>query len=388
MKKSIAILGSTGSIGTQALDVIREHRTLFDVEVLTARNNTRLLVAQAREFIPNAVVIGNEEGYEEVRDQLNDLPVKVYAGDDAIGEVVSMEGIDLVLHALVGYSGLLPALKTIQAGKDLAIANKESLVIAGELLIEHARRQGSLIIPVDSEHSAIFQCLRGEPSGSAEKIFLTASGGPFRGFSAEQLKTVTRADALNHPKWKMGSKITVDSATLMNKGLEVIEASWLFNLKPEKIEVVVHPQSIIHSMVQFTDGSIKAQMGLPDMRLPIAYALGYPGRIPTLFPRFSFSVNPVFTFELPDRRTFRSLDLAYNSIEQGGSMPCVMNAANEVAVHAFLNEQIGFIQIPEVVEYCMEHIQITNHPTYDDLVNTHEETIRIASDRCDQISFT
>lgn len=388
MKKSIAILGSTGSIGTQALDVIREHRTLFDVEVLTARNNTRLLVAQAREFIPNAVVIGNEEGYEEVRDQLNDLPVKVYAGDDAIGEVVSMEGIDLVLHALVGYSGLLPALKTIQAGKDLAIANKESLVIAGELLIEHARRQGSLIIPVDSEHSAIFQCLRGEPSGSAEKIFLTASGGPFRGFSAEQLKTVTRADALNHPKWKMGSKITVDSATLMNKGLEVIEASWLFNLKPEKIEVVVHPQSIIHSMVQFTDGSIKAQMGLPDMRLPIAYALGYPGRIPTLFPRFSFSVNPVFTFELPDRRTFRSLDLAYNSIEQGGSMPCVMNAANEVAVHAFLNEQIGFIQIPEVVEYCMEHIQITNHPTYDDLVNTHKETIRIASDRCDQISFT
>ena len=388
MKKSIAILGSTGSIGTQALDVIREHRALFDVEVLTARNNTRFLVAQAREFIPNAVVIGNEEGYEEVRDQLKDLPVKVYAGDDAISEVVSMEGIDLVLHAMVGYSGLLPALKTIQAGKDLAIANKESLVIAGELLIEHARRQGSLIIPVDSEHSAIFQCLRGEPSGSAEKIFLTASGGPFRGFSAEQLKTVTRADALNHPKWKMGSKITVDSATLMNKGLEVIEASWLFNLNPEKIEVVVHPQSIIHSMVQFADGSIKAQMGLPDMRLPIAYALGYPGRIPTGFPRFSFSGNPVFTFELPDRRTFRSLDLAYKAIEEGGSMPCVMNAANEVAVHAFLNEQIGFIQIPEVVEYCMEHIQITNHPTYDDLVNTHKETIRIASDRCDRLLLT
>jgi 1-deoxy-D-xylulose-5-phosphate reductoisomerase len=354
LKKRIAILGSTGSIGVQTLEVIRQHPELFEVEVLSALNNCDILIRQAIEFLPNAVVIGNEKCYDKVVEGLKSYPVKVYAGSTSISQIVSMDSIDLVLNALVGFSGLSPTLKAIEAGKDVALANKESLVVAGQLVMEQARDNKVMILPVDSEHSAIFQCLAGEGMNPIEKIFLTASGGPFRGMTREQLSSVTREEALRHPRWKMGNKITIDSATLMNKGLEVIEAKWLFHLQPEQIEVVVHPQSVIHSMVQFTDGSIKAQMGLPDMKLPIVYAMTYPFRIKTDFPRFRFSDFSTFSFEAPDRDVFRCLDLAFHALSRGGNMPCILNAANEIAVAAFLNERITFLDIPKVIENCME----------------------------------
>ena len=375
LKKNIAILGSTGSIGTQALEVVRNHPELFGVEVLTAQNNCDILIRQAIEFNPNAVVIGNSACYHKVADALKALPVKVFAGEDAISQVVEMEGVDLVLSALVGYAGLKPTLKAISAGKNVALANKESLVIAGELVMSGAARQKVMVLPVDSEHSAIFQCLAGEAPGAVEKIILTASGGPFHGRSRSELAGITREDALKHPNWLMGNKITIDSASMMNKGLEVIEARWLFNLKPSQIDVIIHPQSVIHSMVQFVDGSIKAQMGLPDMKLPILYALSYPGRIRSEFPRLSFTDYPKLTFSTPDRELFRNLDLAYQALAAGGNMPCILNAANEVVVGAFLAGQIGFLDMPGIVERCMEKVTFIKTPGYDDYVSTHHETI-------------
>jgi 1-deoxy-D-xylulose-5-phosphate reductoisomerase len=373
-KKNIAILGSTGSIGTQALDVIRAHPEAFEVEVLTAQNNAELLVQQAIEFRPNAVVIGDEGQYEKVKQALQPYPVKVYAGNAALASVVQMESIDLVLTALVGYSGLLPTIKAIEAGKPIALANKETLVVAGSLITALAREKGVNIYPVDSEHSAIFQCMVGEFHNKIEKIILTASGGPFRGKKRDELKGITKAQALKHPNWTMGAKITIDSATLMNKGLEVIEAKWLFGLAAEQVEVVVHPQSIIHSMVQFEDGSIKAQMGLPDMRLPIQFALTYPDRLKSDFPRFNFPDYPSLTFEKPDTETFRNLALAYEALKRGGNMPCVLNAANEVAVAQFLHDKIGFLKMSEVVERCLEKMDYIGNPAYADYVETDKET--------------
>ncbi|NCA75716.1 MAG: 1-deoxy-D-xylulose-5-phosphate reductoisomerase [Alphaproteobacteria bacterium] len=379
MKKRIAVLGSTGSIGTQALEVIRGHPQLFEVEVLTAQNNCDLLIRQAIEFQPNAVVIGNKSCFANVHDALRSYPVKVFAGEDAIFQVVEMDSIDLVLCALVGYSGLKPVLNAIEAGKNIALANKESLVVAGELVMEAAHRKNVAIIPVDSEHSAIFQCLAGEQEQSVEKIILTASGGPFRGMKMEHLRQVTREAALNHPNWKMGHKITIDSASLMNKGLEVIEARWLFNMTPSKIEVVIHPQSVIHSMVQFIDGSVKAQLGVPDMKLPILYAFGFPLRIYSDQPRFHFSTNTRLTFEPPDTELFGNLKLAYLALEQGGNMPCVLNAANEAAVHAFLNERISFLYMTKVIEYCLEQACFIQKPTFEDYKETHTLTLEKAN---------
>lgn len=378
MKKSIAILGSTGSIGTQALEVIAAHPEAFQVEVLTAQNNVQLLKAQALRFKPNAVVIGAEEHLDELKSELFPYGIKVYAGQQALYDVVQMDTVDLVLTALVGYAGLIPTLKAIEAGKTIALANKETLVVAGELVTQLAREKGVNIYPIDSEHSAIFQCLVGEFHNPIEKIILTASGGPFRGRKRHELQQVTKAQALKHPNWNMGAKITIDSATLMNKGLEVIEARWLFGLTPEQVEVVVHPQSIIHSMVQFQDGSIKAQMGLPDMRLPIQFALTYPHRLPADFPRFSFAQYPALTFEPPDTETFRNLALAYEALRRGGNMPCALNAANEVAVAQFLNDKIGFLEIAEVVERCMDKISYINHPQLDDYIKTDKETRQLA----------
>ena len=374
MNKKIAVLGSTGSIGIQAMDVIRRHPDYFTAEVLTAGNNADLLIHQAIEFLPNAVVIGNEDCYIKVKDALNSYPIKVFAGEKSITQIVGMDTIDMVLNALVGYSGLQPTLKAIESGKDIALANKESLVIAGELVMKNTRKYQVSILPVDSEHSAIFQCLSGESMNRPEKIFLTASGGPFRGMTRKDLLTAKKEDALKHPNWSMGNKITIDSATLMNKGLEVIEATWLFGLKPEQIEVVVHPQSIIHSMVQFADGSIKAQMGLPDMRLPILYAMSYPFRIFSDFPRFSFLDYPKLTFEHPDLETFKNLTLAYNALNEGGNMPCILNAANEEAVKAFLYDRIGFLTISDVIEDCMENCTYLREPGYGDLVASDKET--------------
>jgi 1-deoxy-D-xylulose-5-phosphate reductoisomerase len=373
LKKRIAIIGSTGSIGKQALDVIRRNPERFSVEVLTAHSNHSLLVEQAIEFIPNAVVIGNEACYREVADALSGYPVKVFTGEASVSQVTEMDTVDLVLNALVGYSGLKPTLSAIDAGKDVALANKESLVVAGDLVMKKAREKGVLIIPVDSEHSAIFQCLAGESLKSVEKIWLTASGGPFRGKTLDQLTNITREAALNHPNWKMGSKITVDSASLMNKGLEVIEAKWLFSLHPDQIEVIIHPQSIVHSLVQFIDGSMKAQLGLPDMRLPILFALGFPERIQSDFPRFSFTGYPELTFEQPDREIFRNLDFAYEALYQGGNMPCILNAANEVAVRTFLEDRISFLGMSDVIEHCMGKISYIQSPAYEDYVNTNEE---------------
>lgn len=373
-KKHIAILGSTGSIGTQALEVVRAHPNVFEVEVLTAQNNADLLIQQAIEFKPNAVVIGSEEQYDKVKSALQQLPVKVYAADNALASVVQMESIDLVLTALVGYSGLLPTIKAIEAGKAIALANKETLVVAGALITSLASEKGVNIYPVDSEHSAIFQCMVGEFHNRIEKIILTASGGPFRGKKKEELLNVTRAQALKHPNWNMGAKITIDSATLMNKGLEVIEAKWLFGLRADQVEVIVHPQSIIHSMVQFEDGSIKAQMGLPDMRLPIQFALTYPDRLPSYFQRFNFSNYPQLTFEKPDTETFRNLALAFGALKRGGNMPCVLNAANEVAVAQFLTDKIGFLKMSDVVERCLEKIDYIRDPAYADYVETDKET--------------
>lgn len=377
MKKRIAILGSTGSIGTQSLDVISKNPDLFEVEVLTALNNTDLLIKQAREFLPNVVVIGNPQKYDEVKTALQNLPVKVYAGEDAIHQVVQMDTIDMVLTAMVGYSGLLPTIRAVESGKNIALANKETLVVAGDLLTRLALEKRVDILPVDSEHSAIFQCLTGEFMNPAEKIILTCSGGPFRGKKREELIHMGPGDALAHPNWDMGAKITIDSATLMNKGFEMIEARWLFGLSPDNIEVIVHPQSIIHSLVQFQDGSIKAQLGLPDMRLPIQYALGFPNRIPNDFPRFSFLNYPSLTFEKPDMENFRNLALAYEAIRLGGNMPCIMNAANEVVVSAFLQKRIGFTRMPEIIGEIMEKAEFLPDPTLDDYIATNSETRRM-----------
>jgi 1-deoxy-D-xylulose-5-phosphate reductoisomerase len=373
-KKHIAILGSTGSIGTQALEVVAAHPEKFEVEVLTAQNNAQLLIEQARQFKPNAVVIANETLYEQVKGALLPHDIKVFAGDNAIASVVQMDVIDMVLTALVGYSGLQPTIKAIEAGKNIALANKETLVVAGDLITRLAREKGVNIYPVDSEHSAIFQCLVGEFDNPIEKIILTASGGPFRGKRREELMSVTKAQALKHPNWTMGAKVTIDSASLMNKGLEVIEAKWLFGLKADQIEVIVHPQSIIHSLVQFRDSSIKAQLGLPDMRLPIQFALGYPERLNADFPRFDFSKYPSLTFEKPDTETFRNLALAFEALHRGGNMPCVLNAANEVAVEEFLNDRLGFLQMSELVEQCMKKISFVTNPSLQDYIETNRET--------------
>jgi 1-deoxy-D-xylulose-5-phosphate reductoisomerase len=360
--------------------VIREHPRELDVEVLTAHSNAALLIRQAMEFKPNVVVIGLESLYERVREALDPFDVKVYAGEDAIAQVVSMETIDMVLVALVGFSGLKPTIEAIKAGKPIALANKETLVIAGELVTKLALEKGVNIYPVDSEHSAIFQCLAGEFHNPVEKIILTASGGPFRGMGLEALAKVTKDQALKHPNWKMGCKVTIDSATMMNKGLEIIEARWLFSLKPEQIEVIVHPQSIIHSLIQFADGSIKAQMGLPDMRLPIQYALSYPQRLVSTFPRFNFTDYPQLTFQQPDPRSFQCLGLAYQAMKKGGNMPCIMNAADEVAVHAFLRDEISFLQIPQLIEQCMNDAGFIAAPGFDEYLLTNQETHMLANE--------
>lgn len=374
MKKKIAILGSTGSIGTQTLEVIEEHADKFQVEVLTANGNADLLIAQAIKFKPNVVVIADEAKYKKVEEALWEHDIKTYAGNDALAQVVEMDEIDVVLTALVGYAGLLPTINAIKAKKTIALANKETLVVAGELINKLAIENKVAILPVDSEHSAIFQCLVGEVQNKIEKIYLTASGGPFRGKKREELQHITKEQALKHPNWDMGAKITIDSATLMNKGLEVIEAKWLFNLKPEQIDVIVHPQSIVHSLVQFEDGSMKAQLGLPDMKHPIQYALSFPQRLSSKSPRFNFMDYPELTFEKPDTETFLNLQLAFNALEKGGNMACILNAANEVAVEAFLKDKIKFLDIAEINQKCMEQVTFIAQPTYEDYVATDKQT--------------
>ena len=378
--RGIAVLGSTGSIGTQALDVIREQGDALHVEVLSAHNNADLLVKQALEFKPNVVVIGNEAKWKEVNDALFDLGIKVYSGEEALEQVVETDGIDMVLTAMVGAAGLKPTMRAIQAGKHIALANKETLVVAGELVMAAARKRGVDIHPVDSEHSAIYQCLAGEFHNPIEKVILTASGGPFRGRDLASLERVTKADALKHPNWDMGAKITIDSASLMNKGLEVIEAKWLFDVDPDQIDVVVHPQSIVHSCVQFTDGSIKAQLGLPDMKLPIQYALTYPRRLANAFPRFSFMDYPELTFEQPDTKTFRNLALAFDALRTGGNAPAVLNAANEIAVARFLRDELTFLDLPRVVEHALERVTLMSKPSLDDLVASDAEARRVATE--------
>lgn len=373
MKKQIAILGSTGSIGTQALEVIEENPDLFEVYALTANNNDKLLVEQARKFHPEIVVIANKEKYAYVKEALEDLPMKVFSGSESISDVAEMGPIDIVLTAMVGYSGLQPTIHALKAGKTIALANKETLVVAGEIICDLAQKHRCAILPVDSEHSAVFQCLAGETS-PIEKIILTASGGPFRGKSRDFLKNVTRAEALKHPNWSMGAKITIDSATMMNKGFEVIEAKWLFGVKPEQIEAIVHPQSLIHSMVQFEDGSIKAQMGLPDMKLPIQYAFGYPYRLKNNYPRLDFSTCKEMTFEKPDLEVFRNLAFAYDAMKKGGNTPCILNAANEIVVDAFLKERIGFLEMSDIIEQTMNKVAFIAKPTYEDYVATDRET--------------
>ncbi len=372
-RKRIAVLGSTGSIGTQALDVINAHPEKFEVEVLTAYNNVELLIKQAIQFVPKIVVIGNPDKYQFLKEALVHFPIQIMAGTDAVAEVVKHESVDMVLTAMVGYSGLLPTINTIKAGKHIALANKETLVVAGELVNRLAFENNVHILPVDSEHSAIFQCLQGESHESVEKIILTASGGPFVGKDIEFLKKVTKKEALKHPCWEMGAKITIDSASLMNKGFEVIEARWLFNISPDKIDVIVHRQSIVHSMVQFRDGSIKAQMGLPDMRLPIQYALGYPERLKSTFTRFDFTQYPSLTFELPDTKNFPNLTLAFDALRLGGNRPCVLNAANEVVVEAFLHDKIGFLEMSQIIEQTLEKIPYIATPDYENYKQTNEE---------------
>ena len=379
-KIGVAILGSTGSIGTQALEVIETYQDKFNLEVITAGKNTDLLIAQAIKFQPNAVVIQDESSYEKVKEALWSHDIHVYSGDAALCQVVEAKEVDVVLTALVGYAGLKPTMHAIWAKKNIALANKETLVVAGEIVTKEAQRCGVNIYPVDSEHSAIFQCLVGEFHNKIEKIYLTASGGPFRGYSLEQLENVTKAQALKHPNWEMGAKITIDSASLMNKGLEVIEAKWLFNLKPEQIDVIVHPQSIVHSLVQFEDGSMKAQMGLPDMKLPIQFALTYPHRWPTDFPRFNFMDYPNLTFEQPNRKLFKNLDLAYQAMELGGTAACALNAANEIAVAAFLEEDIKFLQIADINEQTMEGVRNVQNPTLEDYVAIDQESRQFARD--------
>lgn len=379
MKRNIAILGSTGSIGTQALDVIREHKDEFEIYALTANNNADLLIAQAREFMPEVVVIANEEKYAYVKDALSDLPLKVWCGCDAIAQVVESEPINMVLTAMVGYSGLKPTINAIKAKKAIALANKETLVVAGELITNLAIENKVPILPVDSEHSAIFQCLNGENS-QIEKILLTASGGPFRKHSKEQLQRVTKKEALKHPNWDMGAKVTIDSASLMNKGLEMIEAKWLFGVEADQIEVVVHPQSIIHSMVQFEDASIIAQLGLPDMHLPIQYALAYPKRLKSNFERLDFFKLQTMTFEKPDTDRFRNLAFAFEAARLKGNMACIMNAANEIAVEAFLHDKVGFLEMSDVIEKTMQKVCFVDTPTYDDYVQTDTEARYIAKE--------
>ena len=378
--RGIAILGSTGSIGTQALEVVREQGQALHVEVLSAQSNADLLVQQSLEFKPNAVVIGDTSKWKQVNDALFDAGVKVYSGAEALEQVVEADGIDMILTAMVGSAGLKPTLRAIDAGKHIALANKETLVMAGELVMNAARKKGVDIHPVDSEHSAIYQCLAGEFHNPIERVILTASGGPFRGRSVESLVGVTKADALKHPNWDMGAKITIDSASLMNKGLEVIEAKWLFDVDPNQIDVVVHPQSIVHSCVQFKDGSIKAQLGLPDMKLPIQYALTYPRRLQNDFPRFNFMDHPSLTFEKPDIETFRNLGLAFNALKEGGNAPAILNAANEVAVSRFLKDDIEFLDLPEVVEHALNRVTHQVKPTLDDLIASDEEARKVASE--------
>jgi len=367
-KKGIAILGSTGSIGTQALEVIEAYPEYFDLQVITAGKNAELLIQQAKKYKPNTVVIGDEASYKQVKEALWEDDIHVYCGEEALCQVVESTEVHTVLTALVGYAGLKPTIHAIEAGKTIALANKETLVVAGEYITKLAREKGVKIYPVDSEHSAIFQCLVGEFHNPIEKIYLTASGGPFRGFSQEQLQKVTLAQALRHPNWSMGAKITIDSATLMNKGLEVIEAKWLFNLKPEQIDVIVHPQSIIHSLVQFEDGSMKAQMGLPDMKLPIQFALTYPNRFKTEFPRFNFMNYPNLTFEAPDKTIFKNLNLAYKVMDMQGTAACSLNAANEIAVAAFLEEKISFLEIAQLNESVVNCSMNKLNPVYEDFV--------------------
>ena len=379
-KKRIAILGSTGSIGTQALGVVLEQKDRFEVEVLTAHRNADLLIEQAIAHQPNVVVIGEESLYDKVYAALDAHHIKVYAGAEALSQVVQMETVDLVLTALVGYAGLIPTLAAIDAGKNIALANKETLVVAGQLVTQRAKAKGINIYPVDSEHSAIFQCLVGEFHNPIEKIVLTASGGPFRGMNREALLNVTKKAALKHPNWDMGAKITIDSASMMNKGLEVIEAKWLFGLKQNQIEVIVHPQSIVHSLVQFKDGSMKAQLGLPDMKLPIQYALAYPDRLPNTFERFNFMDYPSLTFEQPDVKSFRNLQLAYDALEKGGNAPCVLNAANEVVVDAFLKDKVGFLQMSDTIADTLQKCTFVKNPSLEDYIASDTEARRITKD--------
>ena len=367
-------MGSTGSIGRQALEVIDENPDYFEVEVLTAFNNAELLIQQAINHRPNAVVIGNGKKYDLVNEALSHRNIKVYAGTQALDNVVEMESIDIVLAALVGFAGLSSTIRAIRAGKQIALANKETLVVAGEYITHLARDRGVNIYPVDSEHSAIFQCMAGEFHNAIERIILTASGGPFRGKTRAELKNVDKEEALRHPNWDMGDKITIDSATLMNKGLEVIEAKWLFNLTHDQIEVVVHPQSIVHSLVEFKDGSIKAQLGIPDMRIPIQFALSYPNRLKSFFPKFSFADYPVLNFERPDMGTFRNLAFAYEALKKGGNVPCILNAANEIAVDAFLKDKINFLQISDVIETCLQQVSFVASPDLKDYFETDKET--------------
>ena len=378
-KKGIAILGSTGSIGTQALEVIEAYPDYFDLQVITAGKNADLLIEQALKYKPNTVVITEESLYDKVKSALIDEDVHVYAGSESLCQVVESNEVHTVLTALVGYAGLKPTLRAIEAKKTIALANKETLVVAGELVTRLAKENGVNIYPVDSEHSAIFQCLVGEFQNKIEKIYLTASGGPFRGWTLEQLKDVKKEQALKHPNWTMGAKITIDSASLMNKGLEVIEAKWLFNLTPDEIDVIVHPQSIVHSLVQFEDGSMKAQMGLPDMKLPIQFALTFPARFKTDFPRFNFMDYPQLTFEKPDRSVFKNLDLAYRAMEMGGTAACALNAANEIAVEAFLNDQIGFLDIANINEATMMNVPVIEKPVYEDFVKSDADARAFAT---------
>ena len=379
-KQQIAILGSTGSIGTQALEVISAYPDRFEVYALTANQNIDLLIHQARAFSPEVVAIANDVHYSRLKEALSDLPIKVFSGSDSIAQIAEMETIDIVLTAMVGYSGLRPTLQALKAGKKIALANKETMVVAGELVCELVQQYHSAIIPVDSEHSAIFQCLTGEVGNDIEKIILTASGGPFRNKERSYLETVTKNEALKHPNWEMGAKITIDSASMMNKGFEVIEAKWLFGLAPDQIEVVVHPQSIIHSMVQFSDGAVKAQLGLPDMKLPILYAFSYPDRLKTDYPRLSFTDYPQLTFEQPDLVKFRNLEFAYEAMYRKGNAACVLNAANEVVVASFLQDEIGFLQMSDVIEATMAKVAFLVQPTYDDYVATDREARAVATD--------
>ena len=379
-KRQLAILGSTGSIGTQALEVVSEHSDLFEVYALTANNQVDLLINQARKYMPEVVVIANERKYPELKEALEDLPIKVWAGADAIAQMVQSEPIDMVLTAMVGYSGLRPTISAIKAGKAIALANKETLVVAGELIMKLAAEHKVPILPVDSEHSAIFQCLTGAYDNPIEKILLTASGGPFRRKTLEELATVTKAQALRHPNWTMGAKITIDSASMMNKGFEMIEAKWLFDVTPDQVQVGVHPQSVIHSMVQFEDGAVIAQLGIPDMKLPIAYAFSFPTRMRSMAPRLDFNQYSTLTFEEPDMERFRNLAFAFEAARQGGNMPCILNAANEVVVAAFLQDRIGFLQMSDVIEQTMRKASFIVNPSYEDYVATDTEARRLAAE--------